>query len=505
MDVNSRSEGGAAPPEPRPAVELVTAGVPPEEGRTQRVRAAVAPPLRSGLSWKLLLLTIAFVMLAEVLIFLPSVANFRVTWLMQRLEVAQIASLAAEAAPGGVLPQMLREEILKTADVRGIALKRQDQRLLVLSENMPPVIDEYFDLRTASAYRKIVDAVEVYFSSPDRIIRVVGRPEMGVGDFIEIVMSEAALRSAMIRYGFNILGLSVIISMLAASLVYLALHRLMVRPMRRLTESMIRFRLDPENAGLAIHPSGRHDEIGIAEEKLSQMQLELVAMLRQKSHLAALGLAVSKINHDLRNMLANAQLISDRLGSVPDPTVQRVTPKLIQSLDRAIRLCTETLSYGRASEAPLERRHIPLRPLVEEVGESLGLPRPGAIDWRIAVAEDLIVDADPDQLYRVLANLARNSVQVLEGAGGAHAIRVEAHRKGDAIVIDLADDGPGVPEHARRNLFVPFHGSGRVGGTGLGLAIVAELVHAHGGRVALIDGGEPGARFRIVIPDRQQG
>jgi signal transduction histidine kinase len=460
---------------------------------------------RSGLSGKLLLLTVLFVMLAEVLIFVPSVANFRVNWLMQRLEAAQIASLAAEAAPDGRLPEMLRDELLMKAGVRGVALKRNDTRTLILAEDMPPEIDSHYDLRTATSLEKIIDAIAVFFARDGRIIRVMGKPDSASDTSIEVVMAEAPLQDATIRYGLNILFLSIIISLLAAMLIYAALDRILVRPMRRLTSSIMAFAEHPEDASRIISPSSRTDEIGTAEHELARMQRDLAGMLRQKSHLASLGLAVSKINHDLRNMLSNAQLISDRLGTVDDPTVQRVTPRLIASLDRAIRLCTETLKFGKTTEAPPERRRVALLPLVSGIGEDLGLPRPGRIEWAIAVPPGLEVDADPDQLYRILQNLAGNSVQVMEtdSTRNGHTLSISASRDGAATVIEVTDTGPGVPAKARANLFVPFHGSARKGGTGLGLAIVAELVKAHGGTIDLVEHPSgAGAAFRLRIPDR---
>jgi signal transduction histidine kinase len=241
----------------------------------------------------------------------------------------------------------------------------------------------------------------------------------------------------------------------------------------------------------------------MAETELASMQRDLAQTLQQKNRLAQLGLAVSKINHDLRNMLSSAQLISDRLGAVQDPTVQRVTPKLVASLDRAIKLCTDTLRYGRAAEPSPERRLVPLRPLVLEVGEALDLPRAGRIDWHVDVDPRLAIDADPDQLFRIISNLANNAVQVLESAppGQVHAISVAARRRNGSVTIEVRDDGPGVPPRAREHLFSPFQGSARKGGTGLGLAIVAELVRGHGGRVELASGA-PGAVFRVEIPDR---
>ena len=281
---------------------------------------------------------------------------------------------------------------------------------------------------------------------------------MGAGDFIEVVLPEAPLKVAMIRYGLNVLGLSVIISVITAALVYFALNGLLVQPMMRIARNMLRFSQNPEDASRIIVPTPRRDEIGTAERELAHMQGELTQTLQQKSRLAALGLAVSKINHDLRNMLANAQLISDRLSSLPDPAVQRFAPKLIASLGRAINLADSTLKFGRAEEAPPRRELMPLRPLVEEVGDGLGLPREGAVDWTIDMDDALRVDADRDQLFRVLSNLTRNALQAIEQQDnvGGHirvvgaAQRQAGHHRGERRWTGRAGEGarppvPGVP------------------------------------------------------------
>ena len=455
----------------------------------------------AGLSTKLLLLTIAFVMVAEVLVFVPSVSNFRRTWLMERLAAAQIASLAAEAAPGGRLPATLRYELLESARVKAISVKRADARVLIIEMDMPEDVDSSYDLRNVSWVTLIADAMMVYVAPDGRIIRVVGEPGFNDGETIDVVMEEGPLKAAMIKYGLDILGLSILISVITAALVFLALNSLLVKPMTKLTRNMVRFAEQPEDPTRIIAPSERRDEIGVAERELSAMQNELSQTLSQKTRLAALGLAVSKISHDLRNMLSSAQLLSDRLAEVKDPAVQRLVPKLIASLDRAIRLCVQTLDFGQAQETPPQRIRFELAPLVKEVGDSLGLPLEGVIDWKVDLEDQLEIDADRDQLYRVQSNLCRNAVQALESEPGrTGVIMVIARREGTVAVIDVADTGPGVPEQARERLFQAFQSVARKGGSGLGLAIAAELVQAHGGEIELVS-NDGGATFRITIPD----
>lgn len=468
-----------------------------------------------SLSSKLLLLTLTFVMLAEILIFVPSIANFRINWLMDRLTAAQLASLAADASPTGDVPQSLRNELLSAARIKAVALKRNDQRLLILQEDMPSAIDQTYDLTYLGRGTKtgtigprvtaIWDAMAVIFSSGERTVRVIGRPGNGAGDLIEVVLPEAPLRQAMFGFGLNILGLSILISVITAALVYMALNRLLVAPMRRIAGNMLRFSQMPEDRSRIIVPTRRGDEIGTTERELAHMQSELTQMLAQKNRLAALGLAVSKINHDLRNLLANTQLLSDRLTSSPDPTVQRFAPKLIASLDRAIAFCNDTLRFGRAAENAPRREVIPLYPLVADVGDGLGLPREGCVDWRVEIDPAITVDADHDQLFRVLTNLVRNAAQALEAQEPKRQglVTVRARRDAARTLIEVCDDGPGVPPKAREFLFQAFQGSVRKGGTGLGLAIAHELIVAHGGTVQLAEQGA-GATFEIVIPDRAE-
>jgi signal transduction histidine kinase len=469
---------------------------PTDAGLTQRLAA------RFGLSAKLLVLTILFVMIAEVLIYVPSVANFRLNWLRDKLSDAYTAALVLEATPQ--VPDELTQQVLDSIGARAVAMKMGQQRRLLMVGDMPPTVDHEIDLRDVSWHSAIVHAFAALLSNGDDIIRVLGHAPRG-GEFVEVIFDERPLRAAMLQFSGNILVLSLIISAITATLVFLALHYLFVRPLSRITINMTAFRADPENPARVIVASQRQDEIGTTERELAGMQRELGTLLQQKNRLAALGLAVSKINHDLRNLLTSAQLFSDRLSVSQDQQVQRFAPKLMRALERAIQFCESTLSYGRAQEAPPDRRLIALEPLVEEVRESLEFAPDTPIRWISAVERGLMVDADPDQLFRVLLNLARNAMQALESRDardpGRDQIRITGRREGAVVEIEVSDTGPGIPDAARAHLFEPFQSSTRSGGSGLGLVIVAELVRAHEGDIRLVE-GTIGATFRVTIPDR---
>lgn len=473
-------------------------------GETDQPAARSRPGLRFGLSAKLLLLTIPLVLIAEVLIYVPSIANFRVNRLNDRLAAANTAALVLDAAPSGTVPDALARQILSSIGARAVAIKTGKQRRLLASADMPAKIDNDVDMRNINAWTAIVDAFRVMLDDGDEVMRVLG-PAPGSGQFIEVVIDEKPLRAAMFRFSRNVLLLSLVMAIITSGLIYYALHHLFVRPMRRVTANLVAFHENPESTARIIAPSSRGDEIGLAERELADMQRDLVSMLHQKSHLASLGLAVSKINHDLRNLLASSQLLSDQLSSVPDPRVQRFAPKLMRSLERAIAFCQSTLSYGKAQEAPPDRRVLLIEPVINEVRESAGLGSDTSIEWINAIERGLTVDADPDQLFRVLLNLVRNAAQALESDKSkvptARQIRVTGRREGSVTIMEISDTGPGIPQRAREHLFEAFQGSSRDGGTGLGLAIAAELVRAHGGELSLVE-GTIGAAFRIMIPDR---
>jgi signal transduction histidine kinase len=302
------------------------------------------------------------------------------------------------------------------------------------------------------------------------------------------------LRHELWGFGIRILQLSILISLTTAALVYLSLQWLLVRPMRRITASMTLFREDPEDASRRIVPSGRRDEIGSAERELAMLQETVRQALAQRARLAALGTAVTKINHDLRAILATARLVSDGLADSPAPEVRRVAPRLFEAIDRAVALCTQTLDFSREGAPPLAPARFPLLPLIEEIAPAMST---GSHHLAIepAIAPGLIVRADRDQLYRVLLNLAQNAVEA-----GARHLRLTAAVADGTIAIDIADDGHGLPPRARENLFRPFFGSARPGGTGLGLAIARELMRAQGGDLLLVETTGSGTVFRLTLP-----
>ena len=458
--------------------------------------------LRS-LSGRFLMLTIVFVMLAEVLILVPSLARFRYDYLNERLQRAQIASLAVLAGPNLSLGPDLAKELLDTASVISIALRRDDLRVLVLRSTLPSAVGRIVDLRNDNFRYLISDSFDSMFNGQDRLVRVIGLPVKSGGDLIDVVLVETPLHEAMWEYFYNILRLSLLISGVTAGLLFWAVQRLIVRPINRVIFSMRAFKDAPDNDNF-ITPTAGINELYEAEETLHDMQQQINASFKERRRLANLGGAVSKISHDLRNILTTTQLLADRMEISKDPQVQKTVPKLMTTLSRAVSLCESTLRYGRAEERQPELGYFSVAEIIDDIFEdeklSLGAGESGQIVFAHDIDRSVQIFADREQLYRVLLNLIRNARQVLEQGKKAGQIDVRIEDNAAAWLIEVSDDGPGLPAKALDNLFKPFEGGARRGGTGLGLAISAELIKGHGGMLDLVKSDNTGVIFRISLP-----
>jgi len=461
---------------------------------------------RLGLATRVLILVAIFVMVAEILIYVPSLSIYHDNWLRSRLSAGYTAALVLDAAPHGMIPEALSRQLLYSVPARIIVLQAHGTRRILASSDIPPRVDDTYDLRDPGWAASLAATVGTLTAPKGRVLTIFGAAPKG-GDAVEITMDEAPLKFAMHNYSLRLLNLSLIVSAIVAAFAVVAIHLMVLAPVRRLTTSIVDFGADPEDASRIISPSGSNHEIGQAEEALAIMQDALARELHQKKHLAALGLAVAKINHDLRNMLASAQLLSDRLANVTDPLAQRVAPKLVATLDRAIRFCQATLTYGRAADDPPNPTPLILRNLVNEVVESLPIDGVKRVEILNDVDDGFEVTADGEQLFRILMNLTRNSVEALYSAGpcpGRPArVSISAYPDLDSgcTVIEGADTGPGIPDNARPKLFAAFMNSTRPGGSGLGLAIAADLVRSHKGTITLLPQAEnTGATFRITLP-----
>jgi signal transduction histidine kinase len=441
-----------------------------------------------------------FVLLGEILIYVPSISRFRKVYMEERVAAAHLATLSLEASGNELIDGALEDELLDHAAVIAVTLHAPRASLML---GRLPAVEKVYDLRAATPWTLIADAFETLWHRGNRIVRIMGPSPQEPRILVDISMREQALWNAMVDYSWRILNLSIVLSLLTALLVYLSLHLLMVLPLRRITESVIAFRSRPEDTGVALPSSARKDEIGLVQTELANMQSGLRQALAQKTRLAALGTAVSKINHDLRNLLANAMLLSDSLDVSQDPKVKQIAPRLVESMERAAKLCSDTLNFSRAESVEPDKQRFSLKDLVDEVIATIDGQAASPIRWRNEVDDSTMVLADRDQLFRVLMNLGRNAQQAMQDQvrdDQAGLVSFMAWQMGRALQIEIADTGPGIPDRVREHLFEAFSGSSRPGGTGLGLAIAREIMRAHGGDIELDRSHADGTAFRLRLP-----
>lgn len=451
------------------------------------------------LSGRFLILTMLFVMLAEVFIFVPSIARYRQDYMLNHLERAQIASLALLA--DDMIEPALESELLENAGVYNVVLRRDEMRQLVLASDMPLPVSNTYDMRDPAPGVLIRDAMSRLLNGEPEVIRVIGNPVQDAGLLIEVTMPSGPLREAMLDYGVRILILSALISAVTATLLFFAVRQLMVKPIKGVVSAMKSYAAAPEDTRRIIQPSASVRELGDAEAALKSMQTDLTSMLRQRERLASLGEAVAKVSHDLRNILTSAQLFADRIDASDDPVVARMAPKLMNSISRAVNLCESTLAFGKADEPPPALTMIDLAGIAQDVVDAEMLAdEHDLVTITSEVPAGLMVRADPEQLYRVLSNLVRNARQAIAASKKEGKITIRAGDDSRRWWLCVADTGPGLPPRAQEHLFTPFQGGVSKGGTGLGLAIAAELVKGHGGALTLEGTGPEGTTFTITLP-----
>jgi signal transduction histidine kinase len=449
----------------------------------------------SSLSARLLLLTIIFVMMAEVVIFIPSVARYRLNYLNDKLATAHLVLTALDVAAEktGQIDPLLRDNLLSQGRILGMSVQRPELPQRTFGPAIPAQIPYAYDLRRDSFWNLTVDAFKTMLRR-NYAISVTGISPSNPAVVVDAIFDERPLRREMWAYAGRIFFLSLFLSMTTAVLVYATLQWLAVRPLRRLTVSMTSFQNAPEDPRNVIKPSARKDEVGIAEQTLASMQQELRTALLQKERLAGVGTAVTKISHDLKNILATAMLESERLEALPDPEVKRLTAGMVRAVDRAVQLSASTLRFAKEGLPHVRKQPLATGVFLEDLRAHIQPSLKTAV-IKIAGAMDAPFSGDIDLLHRAFENLLRNADEA-----GASVIELTATEEGGTPSIHVADNGPGLAQKARDNLFVPFAGSTRAGGSGLGLPIARELLRAQGGDVTLLSTSAQGTCFVVRLP-----
>jgi two-component system, NtrC family, sensor histidine kinase GlrK len=219
------------------------------------------------------------------------------------------------------------------------------------------------------------------------------------------------------------------------------------------------------------------------------------------------------MSHELKTPLANiregTELLMDGAVGELDGNQREVTGILRENGIKLQRLIENLLSFSawQTSTASLDSSEFRLRPLVKQVLENQQLT---LLSQRVRLdvkIEDVTLVADRGKVRLILENLLSNAVKYSPKGGAIHMSAAQAN---DELVLDVADNGPGIPEEDRAHIFDAFYTGraakgGSLKGTGIGLSVVLEFVNAHGGSVQIVDGEYPGAHFRITMPIRSVG
>ncbi len=456
-----------------------------------------------GLTGRILIVTVSAVIVSMALAFTSRIEAARENWLSLKIETVR-AALDAFDPDEVPLPPELASKVLSALGVESIAvLGPHGRREIASASPRPPdaTVDlSHGDRALTCSLPQLYRTLLARGSSTVRV-KTVDPP-------LELVLDQKPLSEHLRQIAGAMAGILVAIAVLTTLVVWLTLWRVVLQPVHKLTNNIVAFGERPQDVSRIIRPSGSHDEIGRAEKALAAMQQSLAHELAERKRMAELGMAVARINHDLRNILSAAQLISDRLATIPDPQAQRLAPRLVATLDRAIQFCQATLTYGAGSEQPPARRLFDLNKMVQEVVEAARAEHGEAIDYAVDIPPRFETYADPDHILRVIENLNRNAAQALMARGSTDgrpkAIRFAAIRTDGTALIEISDTGPGFPSDQRDRIFEAFHKSTSVSGTGLGLSIAADLVTRNGGSIELAPSNAEdfycGARFLIKLP-----
>lgn len=446
-----------------------------------------------SLSARVFWLIAGIILLVAFVAVMPGLSLDRQNWLRDRVIQAHLAAMSIKDGAGPADPA-LRDTLLRLSDSVAISLKSGNTEISLLPDTMPAQ-SAAIDLDQESPITRLWRAdLDLLGLAPPFARIAVTYP--GSAARLEVTISRRELTRDLRRSMARSAEIAVVLAAVTASLVFAALDRLLVRPMRIITASIAGFRRSPGHSGLGglkwLSARG-DDEIALAARELAAMQDELRAVLWRNARLAALGTAVNTINHDLRNILASALMTAGRLQHHEDPKVQRAANILVTAIERAVDLVSRTKDFAQEGPPAVTRSAVGLHELVNEVADML-LAADASVTFENRVPPGLVLPLDRSQIYRVLVNLLRNAMEA-----GASLISLQAERIGGIDALTVADNGPGLPPKIVSNLFQPFIAAGRNGSTGLGLAIAHDLIRAHGGDLTLRKTGPEGTIFVLAL------
>ncbi|MCG2841687.1 ATP-binding protein [Sandaracinobacter sp. RS1-74] len=256
--------------------------------------------------------------------------------------------------------------------------------------------------------------------------------------------------------------------------------RRLARPFEQFADAAERIGRDPR----ALPPKVEGpEEVERAAEAVRQMQQRLQAYVTDRTQM------LGAIAHDLRTPLTR---LAFRLETLDGPERERMRADVAE-MEAMVKA---TLGFARADSQPPERQRLELGSLVEKVADDLA-----ETGHRVSaeVKDMLVVEGDVGELRRLISNLLEN------GEAYGHRARARVWKDGGHAVVDIEDEGPGIPEAELERVFEPFYRlersrSRETGGTGLGLSVVRSIARAHGGDVELMNRRQGGLRARVILP-----
>lgn len=451
------------------------------------------------LSVRILALTVGFVLLAEALIFVPSLASFRQERIEDRARAARLLSEALQDRPDIEASDMLAKQFMMQTDAVFLGAFGEGRKRLILGQ--PPEADLIYgmeDLRIARTLPNFMaTGVEFFGLADNGFLRVVTTSPLNDEERLELIVPCGALGMEMRAYARRILVLSLLIAAFVGGLIYLAMLRLIIQPVQRLASDMTAFREAPEIRRGVGRPTERDDEIGQLQREFHDVKQSLRSAFRQRARLASLGLSVTKINHDLRNVLSTALLMADRLSMNSDPDLAQMGERLTRTVERGVSLTEEVLEYSSAREPAAQIEPIHIAALVWDVVADMKTAFP-KVQVRNMIDPDLIVRGDPEHVQRIFGNLCRNAGRAMTQQ--AHAtIELSSEALSETVIIQIRDNGPGLPETVEDRLFLPFTRGDSPDSTGLGLSISKELAEGMGGTLELLETGPKGTTFILGL------
>ncbi|AKH20373.1 sensor histidine kinase [Sedimenticola thiotaurini] len=449
--------------------------------------------LQNSLSARVIVYSLLVTVLVTSLMAFPLVAHYSDNWLKNRVAAAYLISLATESSSEGSVNRNLEQRLLTQANVLGITIRKADNQTFMLGPDMPLVFDYHHDLRYSTMQSTLSLLLKATMGGGQKIIHITDNAPGAVRALVEIDIGCHELFLQAMDSTKRALGTALLTALLMSIFFYGFLQISVVLPLQHLTSGILAFRADPNDVSRTNLVSGRIDEIGIAEEAFQQMQNDIRATLVLRTRLAAIGMAVTKIQHDLKGLLSSVMVVSDTLETSRDPEVRRIFPGLITAIDRAVELCHSSLNFATEGPLRLELEKFNLFTFIEELFKECNSGRKVALINQVPPA--LVMVGDKAQLRRVIGNLILNALEA-----DSSKIIVSAVIRQDRVEIDITDNGTGIPEKLKSQIFKPFISSTKAGNSGLGLSIAKDVVSAHGGTISIVV-SEPGRTvFSVHLP-----